>query len=222
MSNNSLVRTQLEKTLTVKSLRDLARVKDTENVSLLLDCSGSMDERMRNGQRRIDGLREVVSTVQSKRTTQMIMFGPHQAKAVHILEQMSSPVVFFADEIPEPGGMTPLAEAIDFARTAGAGRLLLISDGGPNNEHLAMEAARNFGGRIDVCFVGDAGDPGSIFLEELARLTGGSQFEGDLSDPKALAGSVMGLLTGEVEIVSDDDDDDSDDDDDDEDDDDEI
>jgi len=216
MSNNenkSLIRAA-EKTLEVKSLKDLVRVRTNENAVLLVDVSGSMGAGMRNGKTRIQGLREVVAGIQSKRPTTMVAFG----LSGHPLEPMAS--VGFVTEIPEAQGGTPLAEAIHFARGAGFGRAVVISDGGPNDPRAAMEAAKVFGGRIDVIFVGDAGDPGSFFLDQLAQATGGSRFEGDLANVKEIQGAVVGLLNGAtLEQSDDDEDDDEDDDDDDEDDD---
>jgi hypothetical protein len=53
MSNEkSLVKT-LEQSMTVKSLKDLVRVRDANNVMLLIDVSGSMGAHMRNGKTRI-------------------------------------------------------------------------------------------------------------------------------------------------------------------------
>jgi hypothetical protein len=114
-----------------------------------------------------------------------------------------------------------MAEGIDFARAGGFGRAVVISDGAPSDRNAAFEAARRFGGRIDVIFVGDAGDPGSILLDELAKLTGGQKFEGDLSEVKELTGAIVGLLNGDVLEEDDEDDDEDDEDEDDEDEDDE-
>jgi Mg-chelatase subunit ChlD len=189
MANQSLARTQLERSLSANSLEDLVRVKTSEHAFLLLDCSSSMDEEMRNGKKRIDGLRDVVKEVQSRRQTQMVAFGPrHEDRTV-----------FFCSRVPAPAGRTPLDEAITFAKDNGAGRIVVISDGWPNNPATAKEAATQFGGQVDVVFVGDPGDPGSTFLKELAEMTGGTEFDGDLSEPKKLGGAVIGLLNGAVD-----------------------
>lgn len=219
--NKSLVRSA-EKTLTVKSLKDLVRVRTSENPVLLIDVSGSMGATMRNGKTRITGLREVVKGLQEKRPTTMVAFGLQGNVPVHPLEPMqTSEQVAFVDMVPDAQGGTPLAEGIDFCRANGFGRCVVISDGGPNDPHRAMESARAFGGRIDVIFVGDPGDPGSYFLDGLAQATGGSRFEGDLSEVKEITGAVVGLLMGESLEQSDEDDEDEDEDEDDDDEDDE-
>jgi hypothetical protein len=212
MSNETSLMKMLDKSTKLSSLKDLVRSKDAENVVLLLDCSASMGAYMRNGKLRIGGLREVVAGIQAQRTTTMVAFGP-AAVGAHPLEPMGSPVRFVT-EVPDPEGGTPLAEAITFARSNGFGRAIVVSDGGPNDPRAAMEAAREFGGQIDVVFVGDAGDPGSVFLDELAKTTGGSRFEGDLSEVKELTGAIVGLLNGETMEQDDEDDEDEDDEDD--------
>lgn len=222
MSNEKSLVRSAEKSLEVKSLKDLVRVRTNENSVLCIDVSGSMGAHMRNGKTRIDGLREVVAGIQSKKATQLIAFGLHPLLAgAHPLEPgTQQPEVAFVTEVPDAQGGTPMAQAIDFARSNGFGRAVVISDGGPNDRGAALESARRFGGRIDVIYVGDPGDAGSIFLEELAKVTGGTRFEGDLSDVKEITGAVVGLLNGEV-LEEDDEDEDDDDEDEDEDEDDE-
>jgi CBS domain-containing protein len=219
MENNKLIR-MAEKTTAIKSLKDLVRARTSENSALLIDVSGSMAAFMRNGKTRIAGLREVVAGLQSKRATPMIAFGLKADVPMHPLEPMvQSEEVGFVTEVPDAHGGTPMGAAIRMAAQNGFGRLVVISDGGPTDD--AMGAAMEFGGRIDVIFVGDPGSSGSAFLDAMAKATGGQRFEGDLSDVKEITGAVVGLLNGEVLEEEDDDDDDEDDDDDDDEDDDE-
>jgi hypothetical protein len=181
-----LVRLALEESLELGSLKALAR--DVENVMLLIDCSGSMEGMMKNGRRRIDGLRDVVRDIKNAGHVPMIAFGgPYDAQ------------VRFVDGVPEPDGGTPLHTALDFGKEYGATRVVVISDGMPDLQEASLEAARRFGGRIDVAFVGDPGEGGETFLRELARISGGTQFTGDLGDPKKLSSGVIGLLEGEVD-----------------------
>lgn len=182
------------KSLRVGSLTDLVRVRQNENILLLLDCSGSMGSSMRNGKQRIEGLRETVRDIQSEKELRMVQFGSGFEPS-------------FVTAVPNPAGGTPLHTAIDFSRTSGAGRLIVISDGCPDSEAFALEAATRFGGRIDVVFVGDPGERGEIFLKRLAESTGGESFTGDLSLPKELAGAVLGLLTDGSDDDEDEDDD---------------
>lgn len=188
--SESLVRRQLEESLDLSSLRDV--LKADEVVMLLIDTSGSMGAGLQGteNKRRIDALREVVATIKSQGSVPMIAFGgPYDAQ------------VRFVDNVPEPYGGTPLHIAIPMAKTYGASRVVVISDGCPDLTDQCMIEARTFGGRIDVVFVGDKGK-GEAFLAALARLTGGSSSVGDLRDVKQLSRGVIGLLEGDTETKS--------------------
>ena len=187
----SLVHKKLERTLQVKTLTDFVRAKNQEQVYLLIDVSGSMRDTMRNGKERIDGLREVVKGIQEERRTLMIAFGGSGTGSYGDNPQG----VRVVSSVPNAGGSTPLTQAIDLARTQNAGRVIVISDGMPDNPTTALEAAKRLGGRIDVVFVGDPGEYGEAFLKQLAEATGGTEFHGDLSEPKKITGGIVGLLT---------------------------
>lgn len=179
---SDLVRTKLSQSAAIKSLEDLVRVKTSEDVWLLLDASGSMDSHMRNGKRRIDGLREVVAEISSNKevVVKMIVFNDGEARV--------------STHINEPHGGTPLHDAISLARRQNAGRAIVVSDGIPDDPRRCLDNAKEFGGRIDVVFVGDPGESGESFLKQLAEATGGTEFHGDLSEPKALGSKLAGLL----------------------------
>jgi len=218
MSNEKSLVKSLERSLQAKTLGDLVRAKTSEVVYLVADVSSSMHDTFldKDGRtaRKIDALRRVVAMIQNKTPTPMIIFGgPWYPEGFTFGGDQQLIYAKFADEVPEPFGGTPLAEAIQFARDNGAGRLVVISDGGPNDQSRAMETAAVFGGRIDVVYIGMPGDYGSKILIELAEKSGGTQFEGDLTEPLALAGSVIGLLNGEVLQVSEDEEEDADEDD---------
>ncbi len=182
--NNSLVRMQLEDSLDASSLRSLSRA--AEVVMLLIDTSGSMmTADLPNGQSRIDGLREVVRNIKLTGSVPTIAFGgPYDAQ------------VRFVDEVPTPDGGTPMHLAIPFAKQYGATRVVMVSDGQPDLVDATLDAARTFGGQIDIVYVGPEDRSASTFMNELARLTGGTTFSGSLADPKQLSGRIIGLLEG--------------------------
>ncbi len=189
---SELMRKNLELGLELGSLKSLVKAT-AESVMLLLDTSGSMESRMGNGRTKIDALRDVVRDTRDQGRVPMIAFGGPADQQTR-----------FVDDVPNPDGSTPLHDAIALAKTYGATRLVVISDGIPDHQPSALDQARAFGGQIDVVFVGD-GDTGGYdtmgmaFMDELAKLTGGKRFEGNLSDTKKLTGQVIGLLEGEVE-----------------------
>jgi len=184
--SNALTRLENSLATTGKSAID-DLLKQSEVVMLLIDTSGSMEGMMSNGKSRIDGLREVVRDIRGAGDVPMVAFGgPYDAQ------------VRFVDAVPPPDGGTPLHIAIPFAKQYAATRLVVISDGMPDLTTQSLDEAKAFGGKIDVVYVGNPGEGGSVFLDELARITGGKRFEGSLTDTKALSGAVIGLLEGDV------------------------
>lgn len=190
--SDELMRILESSSLEQSNLKEFAR--DVDNVMLLIDTSSSMGICLRDENhnvtttRRIDALREVVNMIRVSGDVPMIAFGgPIDA------------TVRFVSDVPEPAGGTPLAQAILLAKEYGATRVVVISDGAPDNVNDAMEAARAFGGRVDVSYVGNPRDHGETFLKALAAAAGGTQFTGDLRDTKQLSRGIVGLLNGEVE-----------------------
>ena len=155
---------------------------------LLLDVSGSMDERLSREERAIDKLRKVARDLRNNcPTVRQIVFpaGPAGPACDQARE--------LAGDIPEPGGTTPLAAAIRLAASHGALHLLIVSDGEPTDKEAARQAAQAAKCQIDVCYIGRPGDAGEGFLRELARQHGGSCDTLDLRT-KQLETKIRGLL----------------------------
>lgn len=191
MTNALTVTEQLAKTTQRSSLDELVAAK-TKRSLLLVDCSGSMDQRVNEhttsegrwgGERKIDKLRKVVDTLRQTHPVPVAAFG------------IGHSGVELVESIPEPQGMTPLHKAIHFGRVQEANHLVVVTDGEPDSESMALEAAQQFGGPIDVFFIGDEGSRGAAFCARLAKLTGGSCGVTDLTgEPKKLAAGIAGLL----------------------------
>lgn len=183
-----IVKQQLDRSLAKKSLSDLVKARKQRSL-LLVDCSGSMAERIRSGGRRIDALRQVVKTLRETHPVPVAAFG---------LDAYSNGgVVVMVDVVPEPQGQTPLHSAIEFGKTKGATHLVVVTDGFPDSQTMAFEAADKFGGKIDAFYIGDGNDEGAKFVKELARRTGGQANVTDLGDPdgtKQLTKGIAGLL----------------------------
>jgi Mg-chelatase subunit ChlD len=171
---------QLNKSLEKKSLKDLVRAR-TKRSLLIVDCSGSMREPIRSGERKIDALRTVVKNLRETHPVPVAAFGTREG-------------IVLVDTVPEPSGMTPLHSAIDFGRREGATHLVVVTDGLPDSEEAAFAAATTFGHPIDVFYIGDGHDRGSRFAAELAKLTGGTAHLTDLGKPKELSTKIAGLL----------------------------
>lgn len=176
---------KLNASLAKSSLDDFLKAGTRRSV-LLVDASDSMASRVRSGARRIDRLRAVVADLRETHPVPIVAFGVR--RAVNQVEVV--------DSVPEPSGSTPLDAGIAFSHQQGATHIVLVTDGEPNNEREAYEAAAQFGGPIDVFYIGDGNDRGSRFAAELARRTGGTAHLTDLAEAgqKQLVGSIRGLL----------------------------
>lgn len=178
----------IEKTALDKLNRSLEKndldefVRGARRSLLLVDCSGSMDTRVRSGERKIDALRKVVSTLRESHPVPVAAFGALGADVQVI------------DTVPEPSGGTPLHRAIQFGTREGATHLVVVTDGQPDSEGAAFDAAREFGNPIDVFYIGDGNDSGARFATELATRTGGVVNMTDLGQPKQLAAKIRLML----------------------------
>jgi Mg-chelatase subunit ChlD len=174
---------KLTKSAGRSSLDDLVKAR-TRRSLLLVDCSGSMEDRIRTGERRIDALRKVAADLRETHPVPMAAFGVRVGVEV-------------VDTIPEPQGSTPLDLAIEFGAAQGATHLVVVTDGQPNSEEAAFAAARAFGGQIDVFYIGDGEDRAARFCRELAAMNGGTSGVTDLGtdgDIKKLSAGIAGLL----------------------------
>lgn len=151
---------------------------------LMLDTSGSMTADDGKG-RRIDLLREAVNMIEGLKDLTVITF----ANAASILEPGRA--------IPEPWGSTSMHNAFNLARANRKTTAVLITDGEPDSEKLAFEAAHGFS--LDIVYVGP--EPMPAFLINLAHRCGGTVQIGKLADPKLLAHKLTGLLEHKDDVI---------------------
>ena len=104
---------------------------------------------------------------------------------------------FCATGLPrDTEGTTDMVAALAFLKDfddAGI-RLILISDGEPNDEAGTLAAAGKFTSKIDVIFVGPENGPGADFLRRLAQATGGVYVNNKPETLNQLSGNVRLLL----------------------------
>jgi len=137
---------------------------------ILLDNSGSMGQQdTPQGITRVELAQQHLTTLQGKH--------PGAVALICFADKVEySPSGYI---IPV-GGSTDLTSALQFAKTAdGIGlKILLISDGSPNNEDSALEVAMTYESKIDVIHCGsDSDNRGRDFLKRLAAVTGGQFFK---------------------------------------------
>lgn len=132
-------------------------------VVILADVSDSMAESA-GGKSKYQVLKDALRQVM-----------PNAPKARLIA--FSSLATFHSDpqSLPAPSGSTALHLAIESAQGFCPRRTIVISDGRPDSEQMALDAADRLSGRIDVIYCGPEEDYQAIsFLQRLARSTGGS------------------------------------------------
>lgn len=100
--------------------------------------------------------------------------------------------------VSDVGGSTALHKALEFAKVADDTglKILVISDGEPDDDQAALYAAKTYTSKIDVLFCGPENDRygGRAFLRKLAEATGGQFFTSD--KPAELESAVNTLLLG--------------------------
>jgi hypothetical protein len=153
---------------------------------LLCDVSYSMVDQVQ-GKRKIDHLRETLEH-----------FGG--------VRRVSFSTEVYPNDVPEPKSSTRLANALRFVRDEeefSCDSVILISDGLPDSETDALDAAISLNRPVHVVFIGDMttqqGRDGEAFMRRLAEATGGKQFTADSSDSMkllstTLTGAIRGLL----------------------------
>lgn len=136
------------------------------DVVILVDVSGSMMSKDAPGEKsRYDAAVNELSEVQKTNPGKIAIIS------------FSDDVQLCPSGIPLfESGTTNLAKALRFAKMADVGgiRFLVISDGEPNSESEALEAARTYQGEIHTIYVGSELGAGRAFLQKLATANRGT------------------------------------------------
>jgi hypothetical protein len=105
---------------------------------------------------------------------------------------------FCAGGIPtSPCGGTDLAGVLKFVKPADntSIKLILISDGEPDDEDKALKLAGQFKSKISCIYIGPESGYGREFLRKLAMATGGVSVSQSVQDIANLQQTVIKLLT---------------------------
>lgn len=154
---------------------------------VLADVSGSMASTAWGGRSKHSLLRDAVAAT--------LQPGQHELMAFSDgVQLLARPAM-----LPEPVGGTALHLALKAALERNPGRILVISDGEPDNEAEALAVAARFAGVIDVLYIGsDANVAAMRFLQALARAGYGRYQSNDIAQPgrPALTNTIQLLLGG--------------------------
>jgi hypothetical protein len=154
------------------------RTDSDSSKALLLDRSGSM--AMHIGDRsshstRMQELRKLVAAFPDVRKFQYD----------HEISELKP-----GEEISDARGDNDEVLAFNFVKAAGVNHIVLLSDGGADHPRAALQAARGL--KVDVCYIGP--EPMPQFLIDLARQSGTTPHQGDLTMLKELTATVKERL----------------------------
>lgn len=153
------------KDVSLKSGKSLTTLLQGAEVIVLIDISSSMSTRVDMNKNRWEYAMEALASIQRAKGGKVAVCSFHsQAKWC------------FSGIIESPRGGTMVATALQHVQAFdGLGyKFILISDGEPMDRWAALEVAEQFKSHIDTVFIGSDYDGGKEFLDELARLTGGT------------------------------------------------
>ena len=168
--------------IAVGSLSDVAQ---RQNISLaesflsakivvLLDTSGSMNYGdAPNGKTRKEHAEKALTSIQGRYpgAVALITFASH--------------VEFVPSGQPSwDGGTTDLTAGLEFVKVADdcGLKIVVVSDGEPDDERSALYVAKAFNDKIDVIYCGREGEDGERFLQRLAAESGGQFFNDGVGD----------------------------------------
>ena len=167
-----------------QSNKSLAETFLNAEIVVVVDTSASMGQHdAPGGISRYDAACNQLTTIQ----------GNNPGKVAVI--SFSSWPVFCPDGLPQNlEGSTDMVEALKFVKPVdGTGtKIVLVSDGEPDQDNETLNIAKTFQTAIDVIYIGREGGNGYKFLQQLAKLTGGKSFKSEA--PGLLGDSVETLL----------------------------
>jgi hypothetical protein len=154
-----------------------------------IDVSGSMDTPVNGRQRRRDvcdtTLARIVPDLPNVR---LVAFND----TITVLEP--------GQPIPEPSGGTNLALALERIAAFRPSRVVIVSDGEPQDKAAALAAAQALRCVISTYFCGSEDDrAGAAFMKQLALCSRGGvgrALKSNLREPEKLAGELRLLLGG--------------------------
>ncbi len=172
--NDDLTKRKVEVT---KSLKDrLQRFKTSIKHTLLIDLSGSMFDIMDGGESK----RNVVENIVRKlpEGVKKFAFSGHVEKIEN-------------NQFPDMGGSTRMHEAFQEMHRQGIDEIILLTDGLPDDEARALDAAKGL--KIEIIYIGPM--PRPDFLERLAHKTNGHFTSVDVLESGA-AGELENVIKG--------------------------
>lgn len=143
--------------------------------ALLLDISGSMNDWIGANRTKLSELRILAAEFTNVRR---FLFST-------TCREMNA-----TEDIGDTEGGTNLANGFLYVKKNGIDHVVLITDGEPDSESMALTASAGL--RIDCFYVGP--DPAPAFLAELCKKTGGTYAKASMNSVRELSGAVRARL----------------------------
>jgi len=164
------------------SRRHSYKSNNTDKRFILADISGSMGESV-GSVTKYDLLKKALGDPIIDWTSQQLI-------SFNSFPESTTPAT-----LPLPSANTALHRAIDYILPEKPSFTLIITDGQPDDEQAALDAADKLTGIIDVLFIGKDNDVDAIaFLKKLSARNGGKIFVRDLQKTKSLPASALQKL----------------------------
>lgn len=188
---STLVKNKVEgsiKDVMEKSGKSVGESMLTVEAIIVIDTSSSMEDRGHEDDAltRYDRALEQLAQLQYKMPGKILVAG------------FSDTVRYYLNGVPEfIANGTNLTQALEFVHDMdGLARIIVISDGYPDNSESALDVARRFKSKIDTIYVGPEDEKsGREFLQKLAQATGGISVLA--REAYQLADQTILLLTGD-------------------------
>ncbi len=152
---------------------------------LCCDCSGSMWGEV-NGKRAIDWLREAVARMQDEAKT----------AGTRVALVCFNNAAWLAQSITDdPYGGTAMDAGLKECARLNPAKVIVVSDGEPNDPEAALSAARECPGVIDMIYVGIDGNKHAIeFMNKLVKIGAGAGVVRELGKASELLGTLREML----------------------------
>lgn len=186
MSNTQLVRGSLQD-VAISNRQSLAKAFMGAEALVLVDISGSMTALDAQGGR----------SRFSVASDQLVRLQKEQPGKIAVIP-WSSTAYFAPSGLPsEPCGGTDLVRALNFIKPAdGCGlKIIVISDGEPNDEQRALNLASQFKSKIDTIYIGPENGYGREFLRKLSQVSGGVSVSQSVKEIQFLSQTVTKLIS---------------------------
>ena len=168
------------------SLKEMIQKKEAKDVQsrptvLVCDCSGSMSDMAKTATK-IAILAKTVNTLQT------------QFSNIKII-RFSSSAQLVSELHPSASGGTALHKALDLAVSLRPAKVIVLSDGIPDNEDAALRSASKLSCPISCIYIGPEGGFGWEFLKRLATGKGGQFSDVNLSQESQLESKIRKMLS---------------------------